>query len=596
MGDIYLSEHTLQQLKEKAKDGDKKAITSLGEFFAIRDNYEKDMDEALQWLFLAAEQGHILSQKTLGVLYYGGYCDEYGNRHDESFRWFKMAADQGDSTSLWYLSKFYECGYGSIDKDLDKAMEIKIKSNLIRYDNLSKGEAVDGTAGDISLDKAFTYVEKAKKMLHLGENELALSSIRNALEVTIKQLCVAASIDYDTRKATLETLINELAANVSLLKDSIPTMHAIRIECNKAAHADIDSLGVSAENASRTVERMEALLSSVSSVNLSALQENMVLNNKPMINPDYYSKSRPYYGLWSHCMTREELMVIPEYVSLYQKATKNDDIEAMLNIAVGFLPRKIEWGSHGLVDMPSVKHKGKYYKNDNAYDIRYYYWIATAIYAAVWSGRTVPLKYIGTAFWEYSLLRFYTLCSKTYRMYVSDVREVDGMTETIYGDQLILCKDMFGKTGPGRSSFYQKDILEALPSVGSSHLVDGLYSSEGVVAPIFINAEPHTAAKIRILNFLPRCAGLIEKKPGGAIYIDAEINYSYKTLTGTNLPDKIEAIYIVETFGQIDFFKPYCEHILNEYREEIATFKKEEEKRARKERTKAFFNNLIKKK
>lgn len=67
-------------------------------------------------------------------------------------------------------------------------------------------------------------------------------------------------------------------------------------------------------------------------------------NNVPMRNPDYYSPNRRYYGMWYNCYTKPDLMRIPEYVDLKNKANKGD-IQAMLDIAVGFLPKQIQWGA-----------------------------------------------------------------------------------------------------------------------------------------------------------------------------------------------------------------------------------------------------------
>ena len=105
-------------------------------------------------------------------------------------------------------------------------------------------------------------------------------------------------------------------------------------------------------------------------------------------------------------MTRESLMVIPEYVTLYKKATEENDVEAMLNIAVGFLQKKIEWNDTMLINMPGVKHRGKYYTQANAFDVRYYSWIQSAVlYASEqWKkGEYVSMKYIATAIWEFYL-------------------------------------------------------------------------------------------------------------------------------------------------------------------------------------------------
>ena len=71
-------------------------------------------DEAEKWYRKAAEQGIVLAQTNLALL----YEDHYG-RYDEALKWYHVAAAQGDGFSQFKLGHLYETQY----KDFRKASE-----------------------------------------------------------------------------------------------------------------------------------------------------------------------------------------------------------------------------------------------------------------------------------------------------------------------------------------------------------------------------------------------------------------------------------------------------------------------------------------
>ncbi|MFI3262599.1 MAG: tetratricopeptide repeat protein [Rikenellaceae bacterium] len=83
------------------------------------DGFMEDQIEALNWYTKAAEQGHGLSQSTLGVKYASG-----GNGFDKdlvkSARWFLIAAQQNYDTAQFAIANCFLHGNG-VKQDLGKA-------------------------------------------------------------------------------------------------------------------------------------------------------------------------------------------------------------------------------------------------------------------------------------------------------------------------------------------------------------------------------------------------------------------------------------------------------------------------------------------
>ena len=101
----------------------------------------------LENFLLSAEQGNMLSQYALGLLYYKG--DGVVKNYLTAMEYFKDAAFQGHPSSLVNIGNFYYLGYGVIkdlsrahmwwslakDKGLDGAFENIIKVESLMTDN-----------------------------------------------------------------------------------------------------------------------------------------------------------------------------------------------------------------------------------------------------------------------------------------------------------------------------------------------------------------------------------------------------------------------------------------------------------------------------
>ena len=257
--------------------------------------------------------------------------------------------------------------------------------------------------------KEYEYYRLAKEAIDRGEAENALFNIRKALERVVKVLCGQCNID--TYKVDLCDLIQKIREANMIDEKEESLLHRIRIKSNCGVHAQEETeREATIDDAEECLHLLNQVLKAFEGKleNTEKIETAKKNNNVPMRNPDYYSPNRRYYGMWYNCYTKPDLMRIPEYVDLNNKANKGD-VQAMLDIAVGFLPKQIQWGAFQSVCVSYDYFRGccdakVYFSNNNyLYDVRYYYWIVKAATLAAKRGLAnefVPLKYIATALLE----------------------------------------------------------------------------------------------------------------------------------------------------------------------------------------------------
>jgi hypothetical protein len=121
MTDTTSDEILLQQLIEKANQGDLAAQTDLGVRYSRGEGVAKDYQEAARWYRLAAEQGHALAQLMIGQMYYEGK----GLPQDfaEALKWFRKAADKEWAIFQHNIAVMYAKGQG-VSQDLCRIPQI----------------------------------------------------------------------------------------------------------------------------------------------------------------------------------------------------------------------------------------------------------------------------------------------------------------------------------------------------------------------------------------------------------------------------------------------------------------------------------------
>ena len=79
-------------------------------FVVDGEKVKQSYPEAIKWYTLAAEQGHDLSQYSLGFLNYKGMG--VTQDYPSAFNWFSLAAEQGHSLSQQFLGLMFKTGKG----------------------------------------------------------------------------------------------------------------------------------------------------------------------------------------------------------------------------------------------------------------------------------------------------------------------------------------------------------------------------------------------------------------------------------------------------------------------------------------------------
>lgn len=105
----------LKTLQGKAVAGDADAQCGLGKQYEFGLGVPQDNEQATFWLQKSAEQGDIIAQVELGVVF--DRMQDYA----QALIWYRKAADQGNARAEYNLVLAYQNGEG-VPKDMDQAI------------------------------------------------------------------------------------------------------------------------------------------------------------------------------------------------------------------------------------------------------------------------------------------------------------------------------------------------------------------------------------------------------------------------------------------------------------------------------------------
>lgn len=239
------------------------------------------------------------------------------------------------------------------------------------------------------LKMAAEYIEKKNA-------DDSLVNIRRALEIMASRLCEKYTILQEG--LTLENKIDALRSPVPLTQGQANTFHKARQLSNRGTHySDRPATLSEAQEAYALTKQVLEMFTAI----MRRGKKAAPAANVPLRNPDYYSQNRKYYGRWYSCNTRQALSMNSDFMKLQAEAERGN-VQAMLDIAIGFLPTHILWSEVSLIKHPDNS------RFRDPYDARYYYWITRACDTAYedWkAGKNLPLPYLATALLEG--LKFY---------------------------------------------------------------------------------------------------------------------------------------------------------------------------------------------
>ncbi len=110
----------LEDLKVRSSAGDKSATRQLAEMYYLgRGGVEQNFKEAAVWYEKLAKQGDRRAQTSLGLIYARGYGVEKSPQL--AYKWWSLAALQGDAGAQYNLGTLYFRGEG-IARDYEQAV------------------------------------------------------------------------------------------------------------------------------------------------------------------------------------------------------------------------------------------------------------------------------------------------------------------------------------------------------------------------------------------------------------------------------------------------------------------------------------------
>jgi len=132
-------ETALKALQQRAATGDADAQCGLGKQYELALGVPQDNEHAVVWLQKSAEQGNIVAQVELGVVF-----DKMQN-YSQALIWYRKAADQGHPRAEYNLGLAYQNGE-AVPKDMAEAIawfrkaaeqgDVLAQSNLgVAYEN-----------------------------------------------------------------------------------------------------------------------------------------------------------------------------------------------------------------------------------------------------------------------------------------------------------------------------------------------------------------------------------------------------------------------------------------------------------------------------
>jgi len=161
--DAYLRndfELALEILKPLAEEGDSWSQYILSLMYESGQGVEKNQEESIKWLILAAESGVPKIQYDLGIRYFYGYGIE--QNYNEAAKWWELSANAGIADSQYNLGLMYYRGIG-ITKDKNKARILIEKAAKQEHDKAQHRLAMIYALDDEDFITSLNWLEESAK-------------------------------------------------------------------------------------------------------------------------------------------------------------------------------------------------------------------------------------------------------------------------------------------------------------------------------------------------------------------------------------------------------------------------------------------------
>lgn len=110
----------IQELANKAENGDAKAMNDLGDKYYYGKDIPQDYQKAYEWYAKASEKGYAEAMYNLGYLYFKG--QGVSQTYQKALEWYAKAAAGGNANAMFELVCMYYQGQG-VPQNYQKAFE-----------------------------------------------------------------------------------------------------------------------------------------------------------------------------------------------------------------------------------------------------------------------------------------------------------------------------------------------------------------------------------------------------------------------------------------------------------------------------------------
>jgi hypothetical protein len=117
----FAQAQTIDELKQRAQDGDADAMNTIGSRYWIGEGVKQDYAEAMHWLRLAADNGNDEAMNGIAIMYESGNLGVTRN-YEKAMYWRRLAAEKGNNGAMFGLGNMYVEGLG-VKQDYGQAMK-----------------------------------------------------------------------------------------------------------------------------------------------------------------------------------------------------------------------------------------------------------------------------------------------------------------------------------------------------------------------------------------------------------------------------------------------------------------------------------------
>lgn len=167
-------ESAVAQYRKAGDQGNVLAQTNLGVMYSKGEGVPQDPAQAVAWLRKAADQGNAKAQGYIGWMYLSGYG--VPQDYSQALAWLRKAADQGNAEAQGYIDQMkhdWRCGTPA------QILDVQIQGDGARINNLSLNERESFGGGLRVIEFQYSIVNRRDKGVRVNAELAGFDSAGN---------------------------------------------------------------------------------------------------------------------------------------------------------------------------------------------------------------------------------------------------------------------------------------------------------------------------------------------------------------------------------------------------------------------------------